>query len=93
MVFEECVKCNRPITRSERGGRPSRFCSTGCKTSSEAEMRRINANLRALELKRAAMVFGPDAEATRRTFDPSIAELQARYDHLAGVPQRDEDKS
>lgn len=81
----QCVKCGAELQRGGRG-RPSRFCSEGCKTSAEAEMRRLNTNLRHLEQRRAAMVFGPDAESARRSFDVSIAELQARYDHLAGVP-------
>jgi hypothetical protein len=57
----------------------------GCKSSSEAEMRRLNTNLRHLEQRRAGLVFGPDPEAERRRYDGPIAELQARYDHLAGV--------
>lgn len=49
-------------------------------------MRRLNTNLRNLEERRAGLVFGPDAERSRRSYDAPIAELQARYDHLAGVP-------
>ncbi|MBV5244337.1 hypothetical protein KUF57_12410 [Mycolicibacterium sp. PAM1] len=49
-------------------------------------MRRLNTNLRALELRRAGLVYGPGAEEARRSCDGSIAEMQARYDHLAGVP-------
>jgi len=81
-----CVKWGSELDRGGRG-RPSRFCSEGCKKSAEAEMRRINTNLRSLELRRAGLVFGPRAEEARRSCDGPIAELQARYDHLCGAPR------
>lgn len=79
-----CVKCGSELHR-EGPGRPSRFCSEGCKSSAVAEMRRLNANLKALELRRAGLVYGPQAEKARQGLDAPIAEMQARYDHLAGV--------
>lgn len=85
-----CVKCGTELERGGRG-RPSRFCSEGCKTSVEAEMRRINTNLRDLEHSRSLRnIHMPGAtkerlEQERARYDASIAELQARYDHLAGV--------
>ncbi len=84
MQVTHCVKCGVGLERGGRG-RPSRFCSEGCKTSTEAEMRRLNTNLRAMELRRAGLVYGPDAEEARRSCDGQIATMQARYDHLAGV--------
>ena len=86
-----CVKCGSELQPEGRGrGRPSRFCSEGCKTSVEAEMRRLNANLKAMELRRAGLIYGPNAEASRRECSGRITEMQARYDRLAGVPQRNE---
>lgn len=83
----ECVKCGAKLDHGGRG-RPSRFCSEGCKASVEAEMRRLNASLKAMELRRAGLIYGPKAEEARRACDGPIADLQARYDHLAGVPNR-----
>ena len=85
MTAAHCVKCGSELPRGAPG-RPSRFCSEGCKASAEAEMRRLNTHLRNLEARRAAQVFGPDPERERRRYDAPVAELQARYDHLAGVP-------
>lgn len=84
-----CVKCGAELQRGGRG-RPSRFCSDGCKSSAEAEMRRINVNLRKLEERRANEVYGsPDHRAR---LDGSISELQRRFDHLSGVPNRQDDE-
>ena len=87
-----CVKCGFELHRGDRG-RPSRFCSEGCRTSTEAEMRRLSSNLKALELRRAGLIYGPHAEEARRSLDGLIAEMQARYDHLAGVPQQRNEES
>lgn len=81
----ECVKCGAELERGGRG-RPSRFCSEGCKASVEAEMRRLTVNLRTLEQRRSthvAHLMPTDG------FDAAIDELQNRFDHLAGVPQRE----
>jgi hypothetical protein len=81
----DCVKCGTSLEGpGERGGRPSRFCSEGCKTSTEAEMRRLTVVLRKFEVERGhCLIHGGTPERTDRV----IAELQARFDHLAGVPQ------
>ena len=70
-----------------RGGRPSRFCCEGCKTSAEAEMRRLNTHLRAFEEGRLVELLNRDEVSERR--QKVIAELRARFDHLAGVPKAD----
>ena len=83
----ECVKCGTALEGpGGRGGRPSRFCSAGCKTSAEAELRRLNVHLRKLEADRVFFrLNGPRSSSPER--DAVIAELQARFDHLAGVPE------
>jgi hypothetical protein len=46
----QCVECGTEMEGpGSRGGRPSRFCSEGCKTSAGAEMRRLNVLLRKFE--------------------------------------------
>lgn len=78
-----CVKCGSELQGGGRG-RPSRFCSAGCRLSAEAEMRRLTVNLRNLEHRLANEVYG--GATHRAPLAASVAELQARYDHLAGVP-------
>ena len=70
-----------------KGGRPSRFCSDGCKISAEAEMRRLNVHLRAFETGRYVELLNRDEVSLRRA--NVIAEMQARFDHLAGIPKAD----
>lgn len=79
----ECPKCGSALVRSLKGGRPTRWCSEGCKRSGESEMARLEPLLRLFtEGKYVDMING--------RFDPlraeAIADMQRRYDHLAGVP-------
>jgi hypothetical protein len=84
----ECVKFGTPQQAlGGRGGRPSRFCSDGCNVSAEAEMRRLNVLLRKFEEGRGAELLNADQVSPRR--EKVIAEMQARFDHLAGVPERE----
>jgi hypothetical protein len=66
-----CVKCGTALEGPDpeaRGGRPSRFCSQGCKVSAEAEMRRVNVLLRKFEEGRAVdMLNGRVFRAARRS--------------------------
>jgi hypothetical protein len=92
-----CVKCDTELQApSARGGRPSRFCSEGCKVSAEAEMRRLNVVLRRLEDARANEPLRgwgysdpTKVQAAVAKFDEAIAPLQKRFDYLAGVPNAD----
>lgn len=77
-----CPKCGSQLVRSPKGGRPTRWCSEGCKRSGEAEMERLNGLLRTFEMGRAVDRLNGLGTATR---DDVIAGLQARYDRLAGV--------
>lgn len=80
----DCVKCGSHLEGpGGRGGRLSRFCSQGCKTSAEAEMRRLNVLLRKFEEGRVVELLNSDTASSRR--EMVIAEMQTRYDHLAGV--------
>jgi hypothetical protein len=94
-----CVRCDAELQPpGSRGGRPSRFCSEGCKVSVEAEMRRLHVILRRLENDRAnaplqSRYIDPEKEQARvrarvAEFDKAIAPLQRRFDHLSGVPKR-----
>lgn len=79
---EECPKCTSPLVRNPSGGRPTRWCCEGCKRSGESEMARLESLLRQLvEGKYVEMLNG--RSDPRR--DEAITEIQARYDHLAGV--------
>jgi hypothetical protein len=78
-----CVKCEGEIVRSPKGGRPSRFCSEGCKRSGESEMARLESLLRLFtEGKYVDQINGRVDELRA----DAIADMQGRYDHLAGVP-------
>lgn len=93
----ECPKCGTSIATSSKGGRPTRWCSEGCKRSGEAEMARLQSQLRGWEEgARESRLNGHDtsefyAESFARR-QAIIAEMQARYDHLAGVPKRGDDE-
>jgi hypothetical protein len=85
MKFEitSCVKCDTELDPpGPEGGRPSRFCCEGCKTSTEAEMRRINVLLRKLEEGVAVSLINGFPVQARADV---VADLQARYDRLAGA--------
>jgi hypothetical protein len=92
----ECPKCGTSIARSSGGGRPSRWCSEGCKRSGEAEMSRLQWALRSWEEGDRESRFNnhhisemyKDGHERRMAI---ISEMQARYDHLAGVPDRSSD--
>lgn len=78
-----CPKCNTPLTRNPNGGRPTRWCCEGCKRAGESEMARLESLLRVFtEGKYVDQLNGRDT--TDR--DIVIAEMQERFDHLAGVP-------
>jgi hypothetical protein len=76
-----CPKCGakRPASR----GRPTRWCSEGCKRSGEAEMARLQSLLRKGEEGRLVEALNGRTNANRVQ---ALTDLQARYDHLAGVP-------
>jgi hypothetical protein len=83
----ECPKCGAELPKSSpKGGRPTRWCSEGCQRSGEAEMARLQSMLRKFEafLFDRRMEGCPPERLERRV--GVIAELQGRYDHLAGVP-------
>jgi hypothetical protein len=80
---QDCVKCASPLVRSPKGGRPTRFCSEGCKRSAESEMSRLESVLRLFLEGRCVEKLNNRLTPER---DEVIAEMQKRYDHLAGVP-------
>lgn len=75
-----CAKCGKPLGQTK--GRPTRWCSTACRLSGEAEIRRLNKVLAQFELGRAADVLN-NYDVTQR--DVAIAEVTARLDRLYGV--------
>jgi hypothetical protein len=81
-----CPKCGTELAKSPRGGRPTRWCCAGCKTSGEAEMSRLQSLLRKFEEGRYVHLLNYDDVPPRR--QKVIADMQARYDRLAGVRQR-----
>lgn len=81
----ECPKCGTDLVRSPRGGQPTRWCSEGCKRSGESEMARLESLLRQFtEGKYVDQINGRRDELR----DEALADMQTRYDHLAGVPQQ-----
>jgi hypothetical protein len=93
----ECPKCGAELAKSPRGGRPTRWCSDGCKRSGEAELARLQSKLRDWEDGlRECRLNGYDTNAYHKeSFERRvaiIAEMQARFDHLAGVPVREDCK-
>ena len=78
-----CPKCGSALVRAPTGGRPTRWCCEGCKRSGEDEMARLPSRLRTFKDGRAVdRLNGYPTEGR----DEIIADLQKRYDHLAGVP-------
>jgi hypothetical protein len=81
---DECPKCGNPLVKNAQGGRPTRWCCEGCKRSGESEMSRLESLLRIFTEGRA--VDRLNCRDTRDR-DAVIVEMQARFDHLAGVPK------
>jgi hypothetical protein len=81
-----CPKCGTELAKNPSGGRPSRFCCDGCKVSAQAEMARLNFLLKRFEEGRGVELLNRDSVSARR--EKVIAEMQARFDHLAGVRER-----
>jgi hypothetical protein len=80
---ESCPKCGNMLVRNPKGGRPTRWCCEGCKRSGESEMARLQSLLRLFaEGKYVDMINGRFDQLRAE----AIADMQARYDHLAGVP-------
>jgi hypothetical protein len=77
-----CPKCG--AKRDASSGRPTRWCSEGCKRSGEAEMSRLQSLLRKFSEGLYANALNPSMPASRHA--EVIADMQARFDHLAGVP-------
>lgn len=82
----ECPKCGTELASGPNGGRPTRWCCEGCKRSGEAEMSRLQTLLRKFEEGRGVELLRGDEVSSRRV--KVIADMQARYDRLAGVPER-----
>jgi hypothetical protein len=76
-----CPKCG--ANREPGRGRPTRWCSEGCKRSGESEMARLQSLLRKFEEGRAIEALNGRTNANRVQ---ALKDMQARYDHLAGVP-------
>jgi hypothetical protein len=90
LMTELCPNCDREIQPpGSQGGRPRRWCSAGCQRAGEAKMRRTNQLLRRLEKDRAwSQMHGYNSAKLVAKLDAQIAEQQAIYDRLAGVPER-----
>ena len=79
----ECPKCGSPLVKNPNVGRPTCWCCEGCKRSGESEMARLESVLRLFtEGKYVDMINGRPSELP----DEALADMQKRFDHLAGVP-------
>ena len=85
---EECPKCGAELEARGRGGRPSRWCCEGCRRAGEAEMARLQRLLVKFEEGAGVQRLNGTGkvDVKRATV---IADMQARFDHLAGVPLRE----
>jgi hypothetical protein len=84
-----CPYCGRNVEPpGVQGGRPRRWCSSGCRVAGEAKRRRVGQVLRRLEKDRAWHRVHWNHAATIERLDAQIAEQQAEFDRLAGVPER-----
>jgi hypothetical protein len=79
-----CPKCGTDLVKNPRGGRPTRWCSEGCKRSGESEMARLESLLRLFTEGKYVDVINGRFDELRAE---AIADMQARYDHLADVPR------
>lgn len=56
MSLQPCPVCSQPV--QDTGiGRPRTFCSPGCRRTAEAEVRRLDRRLAALEVERDGMAW------------------------------------
>jgi hypothetical protein len=65
-----------------KGGRPTRWCSEGCKRSGESEMARLESLLRLFSEGKYVDWINGRHDKLR---DEAIADMQTRFDHLTGV--------
>jgi hypothetical protein len=79
----QCPKCGTNLVKNPNGGRPTRWCSDGCRRSGEDEMARLSTLLRTFTEGGYVERLNGRHEAVR---DEVIREMQQRFDHLAGVP-------
>ena len=80
MTEKLCLKCRTPLTPTAVG-RPSRYCSTGCRRAAEFELRRLQRHLERLERQRETPLLTDLAER-------AIDELEARLRTLLGDEDR-----
>jgi hypothetical protein len=86
----KCPRCGATLPPpGSSGGRPRRWCSTGCQRSGESQMRNIHAVIKRVMLDKAWQQRHMPGRDTSQ-FDVVIAEWQQKYDTLAGVPERGE---
>lgn len=79
----QCAKCGNNIERNPRGGRPTRWCCEGCKRSGESEMARLESLLRLFTEGKYVDQLNGRLSPER---DEALADMQKRFDRLAGVP-------
>lgn len=51
----DCLKCGQPVPASPGPGRPSRYCSKGCRRAAEYELRRLASRIASAELRLASL--------------------------------------
>lgn len=89
-----CRKCGRVVDQPSRG-RPKRFCSAGCRRSSELEVRRLDQAIARLEgeleacrfaetdsLAALVDVFGHNLEERQASISREIARYESRLREL-----------
>ncbi len=85
MVEKVCKSCGLSLPVN-KAGRPSEYCSTGCRRAAEFEIRRVNRRLESLETSLSSMRINPRDALTDmiegRTHAERVAAVQAELDLL-----------
>ena len=86
-IIPKCPKCGSALPRREPGpGRPSRYCSVGCRRSAEFEIRRIDRAIEKVEDRLRLIRTSDMPEVGRREglakYEAELAQLEARFREL-----------
>jgi hypothetical protein len=82
-----CVMCGRVLVRGGRG-RPAKFCTAGCRIAAQHEVRRIDAQLAALERERSVLRQEPMGSFRDLHGRDAAKRLVALTDEITRVEER-----
>jgi hypothetical protein len=90
-LIQRCPRCGRIIPTRSGAGRPTIYCSVGCRRAAEYEIRCVNGRLAALESRLIALRL--ISEPTGWEDDPALlqAEIEVQRARLAELLDAGED--